>query len=213
MKVAILSESPADEAAVKVLLEALLQTSVEAIPRRARAGGWNSVLAAIPPTLKELHYRQTAAALVIVLDSDDSLVHQEGHEQAGVTAPSNCRLCQTQASIRKIIETLSPIPGTIPLKTAVAVAVPAIEAWYRCGLNPACTEAGWVMRQQQRQSLYSEIRKLKTEVYGTDRPGLQLETERAIENARRLSASITVLEQSFPISFGRFAAVIRSWRI
>lgn len=98
MKVAILSESPADEAAICVFLRKLLAFEIESIPLRARAGGWNAVLRAIPPTLKELHYRRTASALVVVIDSDNSMVHRPEHEQPGANI-SECRLCE----LRKIV--------------------------------------------------------------------------------------------------------------
>lgn len=213
MKVAILSESPADEEAMRVLLEALLGSRIEIVPRRARPGGWNSVMAAIPPTVKELHYRRTAAALVVVLDSDNSPIHRPDHQQSQGYFDPKCRLCQTQAAISSVLSTLTPVPGALPLDTAVAVAVPAIEAWYQCGLDPSCTEAGWTMRQNDGKSATAEILRLKRAVYGTDRPGLHLLTQKAVENAERLAGILGLLEQSFPNTFGHFAAEVRSWRV
>jgi hypothetical protein len=53
---------------------------------------------------------------------------------------------------------------------------------------------------------------LKTLVYGTDRPSLQLETERATAAARRLAGSLDEVIDRFPNGFGPLASEIRSWR-
>jgi hypothetical protein len=59
MKVAILSESPADEAAVRILVEAVLAEKVEAIrPPTVRPGGITGVLRILGPVPKWLHYRR-----------------------------------------------------------------------------------------------------------------------------------------------------------
>jgi hypothetical protein len=208
MRVAVLSESPADEAAVCILLRGLLRTEIEAIPRRARAGGWNSAVELIPATLKELHFRQTASALVVVIDSDNSPVHLVGHEQSGNADPT-CRFCQLKLLIDDVQRQLPQQPGQRPVDTALVVAVPAIEAWYLCGRE--CTEAGWIMEQNAGTRSRPIIQKLKRIVYGTDRPSIELETTRATEIANRLVQDLSALEQFFPMSFGRFAAEVRSW--
>ena len=84
MKIAVLSESTADEAAVSILIEALLKTRLEVIrfpepPSR----GWRGVLNAVELVLRHLHYRTDADALVVTLDSDESPVHRKEHEGAG----------------------------------------------------------------------------------------------------------------------------------
>src|SRR5260370_40994216 len=101
MNVAILCEAPADESAICILVGALLRTDIERIPRRARAGGWNAALTAVPPTLKELHYQRTATALVVVIDSDNSTVHRPEHEQSG-SEDSECRLCELREQIKDV---------------------------------------------------------------------------------------------------------------
>jgi hypothetical protein len=210
MKVAILSESPADEAAIQIVLRGLLAVEIEIIPRRARPGGWKAALEAVPPALKELHYRRTASALVVVIDSDNSAIHRDEHEQPG-REDVNCRFCQVQRMIREVRQSLSPQPSQPPVDTAVAVAVPAIEAWYLCGREADCTEADWDMRQRGGARSRSEIASLKRIVYGTDRPSLDLETSKAKDCASRLVQDIAVLQRFFPVSFGRFAAEVRSW--
>jgi hypothetical protein len=210
MKVAILSESPADEAAIRILVRGLLAVEIEVIPRRARPGGWYAAIEAISPTLKELHYRRTASALVVVLDSDNSPIHRAEHGRAGME-DEKCRVCQVQRMIAGVQQSLTRQPAQQPVDTAVAVAVPAIEAWYLCGREGDCTEAGWDMRQQAGTKSRSEIARLKRLVYGTDRPSIELETAKATEFANELVQDLSVLESYFPISFGRFAAEVRSW--
>jgi hypothetical protein len=54
--------------------------------------------------------------------------------------------------------------------------------------------------------------KLKEMVYGTDRPSLELETQRAIEEASRIILDISAIETAFPGGFGLMANEIRSWK-
>ena len=84
MKVAILSESGADEAAVRILVGGALgreALSVAMPPIRTR--GWPSVLQVIPTIMRYLHYRTDAEALVIVADANHSPLHQLLHEEPG----------------------------------------------------------------------------------------------------------------------------------
>lgn len=210
MKVAILSESPADEAAVRILLEGLLGLPVEVLTLRTRAGGWTSVPTTVPAVLKQLHYHRAAAALVVVVDGDNSDVHTADHERAD-RSPTNCRLCQLQSIIDETRKQLKPIPGHGPVEAAVAVAVPSIEAWYLCGLQPECSEAGWLVARQSGKSAPNESRRLKQIVYGTDRPGIQIQTAVAVRHAERLRSNLGLLDQWFPNTYGRFAATVRSW--
>ena len=209
MKLAVLTESPADEAAICILVAALLGEEIEPIPRRARAGGWNAAVATIPATLRELHYRRTASALVVAIDSDDSVVHKSEHEFPG-QAVANCRFCQLKATVGSTLSQLQPQSPYQPVDAAIAVAVPSIEGWYLCGRE--CTEAGWIAKQGQGKRAKAEISRLKQLVYGTDRPSLQLEVDCAARHARALAADLQLLENFFPQSFGRFAAEVRSWR-
>ena len=74
MKVAYVSEWTPDEAAIRILMEALLGEDTEpVVPRiRTRPGGWPSVRNLLPIILTGLHYHSDADALVVVVDSNDS---------------------------------------------------------------------------------------------------------------------------------------------
>ena len=52
---------------------------------------------------------------------------------------------------------------------------------------------------------------LKVRVYGSDRAGEVLKTERSIEEGRRLAQNIPLLESKFPIGFGALARDVRAW--
>jgi hypothetical protein len=210
MNVAILSESSADEAALRILIEGILGRNTQPIaPPRLRARGWPFVLQILPVALKYLHYHTDAEAFVLVVDSNHSIVHQNAHGRPGGVDPQ-CRLCQLQAAVARVRGELRPVSGRLPIKTAIGLAVLAIEAWYRCGLDPQVTEAAWTRGLQSKTSPYTK-NKLKQDVYGTDRPPLELETSRAVRQASRLVQNLLFLEQSFPDGFGSLAREVRSW--
>ena len=210
MKVAILSESPADEAAIRILVEGILGESIEVATLRARAGGWHAAVRQISPTLKELHYRRTADALVVVIDSDSSQVHDESHEKLE-DDPGNCRTCQLRIAIKNCQNSLKRLPNYSPIPTAIAVPSPAIEAWYLYGNDSTCTEAGWRQRQQRNIASKAEIGRLKKLVYGTDRPSVELEKLVAVQRSKKLLDRLSDLENFFPSSFGLLCQEIRKW--
>ena len=211
MKVAILSESPADEAAVRILIEGILGESIETLTLRARTGGWHAAVGAISPTLKDLHYCRTADALVVVIDSDNSQVHDDSHEELA-DVPNACRTCELRSAIKRCQDELRTLPGLSAIPMAIAVPTPAIEAWYLFEKDSNCTEAGWKQRQQTNVTSVGEIRRLKKLAYGNDRPSVELEKSVAIERAHRLLDRLDELEGYFPNSFGLLAREIRNWR-
>jgi hypothetical protein len=210
MKIAILSESPADEAAVRILIEKILDQTIEVVSRRVRSRGLQAAIHNVPPALKDLHYQRTADALIVAIDSDNSPVHLSDHSSAD-HAKLGCRYCNLHLIIEETHRHLRPIPNQPTIQTAVAVAVPAIEARYRCGSASNCTEAGWIQKQEAGASAPAENRNLKRAVYGTDRPGQVLSKAKAIEHAERLADNLTPLEDYFPNSFGVFAQQVREW--
>jgi len=210
MKVAILSESKADDAAIKVLIQGILRREVEVLPRRARTGGWPEVFRLVPPTLKELHYHRSAEVLIVVVDTDDSPLHEEAHERPAGFQPQ-CRVCELTRIVDQIRPTLKPIPNRPDIKVAIAAAAPAIEAWYAHGLDPGCTDAGWILQTRAKKSAKIVVKRLKRLVYGSDRPGTERQVQKAVEHATRLVADIELLERAFPQSLGLLIRTIRGW--
>jgi hypothetical protein len=210
MKLAVLSESAADEAAVRILVDGLLGGRIQLVglqPLRTR--GESGVFGVLPAVLKDLHFQSDAEALVVVVDSDHSPVHVNSHEQPE-GEDEHCRLCKLRQVVAQVRGQLRPITGRLLLKVALGLAVPAIEAWYRCGIDPHVTEATWVMSLQSRSSPYTKSR-LKQDVYGTDRPPLTLEMKRATEEAQRLVKNLDLLARLFPGGFGFLAREVQSW--
>lgn len=203
MKVAFLSESPADEAGIRIITEGLLQKPVEpvALPNSFRVRGWGSVAGVVSAVMRHVHYRTDCSGLVVVIDSNRSPVHQANHD----ANTAGCRFCTVQLAVEATH--LAPVHGKPPFSVALGLAVPAIEGWYLCGVDGRVREASWAAGNPGYTT-----RTLKESVYGTDRPTLALETTRAEAAAQVLLANLDCLAQRFPGGFGPLAATVRSWR-
>lgn len=209
MKVALLSESPVDVAAVGILVEAILAKPIELVTSpKFEMRGWPSIRGNLRSALIEFHYQTETEALAVVVDSDDSPAHQTTHELPN-GADMKCRLCYLRDVLDHTQRNLKPRAGCAPIKTAIGIAVPAIEAWYLCGKDPNATEAAWFNSGLSKRM--SDHRKaLKRAVYGTDRITLSCE-QRAREEAQRLAQDLSLLEKVFPVGFGALARSIREW--
>jgi len=209
MKLAILSESPADEAALRVLIEGVLGEPVQIVQAALRARGWPSVAQVLPAVIRHLHFNTDAEGLAVVVDADDSVVHVETHEAPGYFHPQ-CRLCQLRAVFRQTVKKLPPARGRDRLLRGVGVAVPAVEGWYLCGRDESVSEAAWVEGQVSGRMPYTRSQ-LKWRVYGTDRPSLPHETHCALQDAHRHARDTRRLEHDFP-GFRQLARDLRTWR-
>lgn len=208
MKLAVLSESPADEAAVHVLTNGLLGEDTELVnPKqfRTRPGGWPSVLNIAPSLIKHLHYQTDVDALVVVVDSNDSPIHAPSHDEPD-GFDRQCRLCLLRRAIADTRNQLGPRAHAASVRTAIGLAVPAVEAWYLSGKDPHVSEAAWTTGTAP----YTR-HTLKESAYGTSRPTLVLETQVAVNEAQRLAGQLDALEQLFPVGFGALAQAVHSW--
>lgn len=203
MKVAILSESPADEIALRVLVESVLGAPPKFVQPGLRARGWPNVGQVLPAVIRHLHFNTETDVLVVVADADDSVVHTPEHDRPDYFHP-RCRMCQLRATFRQTTKNLPPARGRARVLRGVGIAVPAIEAWYLCGRDPAVTEAAWVDGQERGVIPYSRA-ELKLRVYGTDRPSLPQEIRRALQEVDRHRRDPRRLEYDFP----NFAALAR----
>ncbi|MFO7898388.1 MAG: hypothetical protein R6V58_04935 [Planctomycetota bacterium] len=209
MKVAIVSESPADEAAVRILAEAVLDTTIETVPVARRAGGVDSALSILKPALYSAHYQQTADGVILVVDSNNTPVHS-GPVDGRCERAERCRLCRARQRADEVLAALSPVPGRQPVRVAVGLAVPAIEAWYLCGSDPHVSEAAWTQGQAESRPPYTRA-ELKQKVYGTDRASLELETQKAVEEMTRLVQDLDALRSRFPVGFGALEHDLGPW--
>jgi hypothetical protein len=197
MRFATLSESEADEAAVRILAEGIATVPVTwEAPARLRPGGWPAVREQLPTVIRHLHYHaEPAAALIVVVDTNDSPLHEAAH--AG-TPPLECRWCTLRRITERTLADLTPIAGRPTIHVVIGAATPAIEAWYLCGKNPNPSEQTWAgggARGYDRQSL-------KRTAYGSDRASLARMTEVATMEATRLATNLGLLRAHFPRGFG-----------
>lgn len=212
MKIAIFSESPADDVSLHLLAQALLAQPLEVVAtNRRRAGGFGAVLSTAAVEFRAAHYNTGADGIIIAVDADDTPPHLPEHELAGGMA-ADCRACRLLEMIERERRRLHPRPGGQILRCAIALAVPAIEAWYRCGVDVHATEARYIRDFAAGGQFVEVRRRLKRQLYGTDRPTLPEETAVAEREGRRLAAEIDTLEQRFPAGFGLFARMLRDWR-
>jgi hypothetical protein len=210
MKLAIYSESPADEAAIRILANAILGRETQAMdPPPLRARGWPSVRDLLPAVYKHLYYQTDADGLIVVVDSDRAQIHHADHERPDA-APNTCRLCELRRVVARLQGSVRERQGRGPLRIGVGVATPAIEAWYATGVDPHVNEATWMRAMRDNQFPYTKP-SLKSLIYATERPSIELETERATSAAIRLTGKLGDLEESFPSGFGPLAEELRRW--
>jgi hypothetical protein len=210
MKIGYFCESPADQAALAVFTEGILGAPPEPINMDLEAHGVTGVLKALAGVFRGVHYNSDAEGLVVVVDSDDTELHDPAHDQPGGDSDS-CRLCQARKIVAKAQKQLKPRSGRPPLKVAVGLAVPAIEAWYLVGKEHQVGEPAWRAGLASGRLPFTRP-KLKERVYGTDRPSLERETQCAVAEARRLIGDMKAIEAAFPVGFGLMAREIRSWK-
>ncbi len=214
MKIALLCESDADQDGLFVLIAGLLGLPVERYhPRLQSRRGWNGVLAVLPSVYKALHFNQLEVeGLVIAADTDDSPLHTRAHEVPGAEEPA-CRLCAMRRVLAEAGRFLPPRAQARPLRVALGLAVPAIEAWWLFGQNPHVSEACWAQRGQPGACPYTRA-SLKEEIYGSKRPTTEAMRQIAKREARRLvdEGRLQALEQYFPMGLGALAEGLRAWR-
>jgi hypothetical protein len=209
MKVALLSESPADEAALRILVNAALGVPSQFVGPGFRARGWPNVAQLVPAVVRHLHFNTDTDALVVVVDSDDSVVHTAEHDRPGYFHP-HCRMCQLRGVFHRTAKKLPPAHGRDRVLRGVGVAVPAIEAWYLCGRDASVKEEFWIAGQESGRQPYSRA-ELKLRVYGTDRPSLPHEIRCALQEVARHRHDCRRLEHDFP-GFASLARDLRAMR-
>jgi hypothetical protein len=209
MKIGFYCESPADQAALAIFTEGILGAPPEPINMDLAGHGVTALLNALDGVFRGVHYHSDAEALVVVIDADDTELHELGHDKPG-GSEARCRLCQARKIIARARNQVKGRPGRAPVKVAIGLAVPAIEAWYLVGKNHQVGEAASRQAGAPGHLPFSRLQ-LKMMVYGTEHPSLELESACAVTEARRLISSIKAIEGAFPAGFGLMAQEIRSW--
>ena len=202
MRVAILSESPADEAALRIIVDSILGTRTTPVDLSLRSRGWPSVRDVLGAVIRSLHYKTDADGLVVVADSN--------HNSVIEPIPKN-RLRELLAIVDRNHSALNSKGGRVPIRVAVGIASPAIEAWWLCKKHAEITEANWEKGLKEKNDPYTKL-VLKQRLYGVDLPSIALTTERMTQAARELATEIAFLENRFPNGFGSLAKQLRAWR-
>lgn len=216
MKVAYFSESPADEAALHILVQALAPVPVEATPFYFRRGayGWYSVLENLPELLKSIHlFQQDLGALVVVLDSDETPLHQHSHLPSQYKK-TRCRLCQLVYLIHQEKKRLFQKEEIgFHFHIGVGIAIPSSEAWYLFGTPDQLTEIEWekILNTCSMEEAHTQKLLLKSKVYGTLHPSLENETTFAIQEAKRITQDLPNFIRHFSTGFGPLAQNIQQW--
>jgi hypothetical protein len=201
MRIAILSESSADEAALRLLVDAVLGIRTQCVDVNLKSRGYPSVRNVLPAVIRFLQYQTEADALVTVIDSDHTSL---------IGGPKN-RLTELNNIVRETLSSLGPVHARPKLRVALGVCSPAIEAWLLSPRMPHITEQAWEDGLRQNREPYSK-RELKKELYKVDYPGLEHMRSKMIDAAGHAAASLGHLENAFPNGFGNLAKELRSWR-
>ncbi|MCI0659354.1 MAG: hypothetical protein L0170_20055 [Acidobacteria bacterium] len=209
MKIGFYGESPADQAGMAVLTEGILGAPPELIDMDLAAHGVTSVLQGLDGVFRGLHYLSNAEGLVVVVDSDNTELHDASHELPGQAA-ENCRLCQVRQIVTRAQKQVKTRQGRLALKIAIGLAVPSIEAWYLVGKEHQVGEAVWRVGLKANHFPFTRPQ-LKELVYGTDRPSLDRMIEYVLTEKRRIIGNLSAIETAFPDGFGLMAQAIRSW--
>ncbi|HEY2827590.1 MAG TPA: hypothetical protein VGJ04_08325 [Pirellulales bacterium] len=210
MKIGFFCESPADQAAMAIFTEGILGEPPEPIGMDLEARGVGGVLRGLDGVFRGVHYNSVADGLIVVVDSDDTRLHSPEHEKPDADL-GDCRFCRIHAIISRARSQLKPAHRQSPLKVAIGLAVPAIEAWYLTGRNHEVGEPAWRAALASGHTVFTRP-ELKRLVYGTDRPAIELQTQRAIDESRRVIGNLPAIETAFPMGFGFMASEIRSWK-
>lgn len=180
MKFAFLGESPVDQAALAAFCSARLGYELERVPCPARVRrGWPALRESLKPALRSL--KQTAADHIVVCADAD------GMDPDG---PDN-RFEQLQLIVDQT---------GMSQRVLIAIAVPAIEAWWLAPKRPELHENGWFKRRQKRISY--DKNDLKRDLYGTDRAKEADMLRIMPEAARQAAAHHIQLANRFPLGLG-----------
>ena len=209
MKIGILSESKVDEAAYKILIESVLGQPVDLFRDYRDRGGWVTAKNMVRRIMRQLHFAG-ADGFVFVGDSDSTPPHTREHESHADGDP-NCRLCQIKKLVAKTLADLPARAGRPPLKIAVGMATPVIEAWLLSGDDPHCTEARFRDDYSNRKLSRQTRLDLKIQKYGSLQTSADIRMQCTLENAHRIARDIEKLEQRFQFGFGHLRNDLAQW--
>ena len=203
MRVAILSESAADEAALRILVDAVLgvrTTPLQDLPLQAR--GYHAVRDALQAIIKFVTFRTDAEGLVVVVDSN--------HSSLEATTGEN-RLREFGDLIARTRAGLRTRSGQPALLVAHGVAAPALEGWLLCRRDGQIGEASWEKGLRDQRDPYTKL-DLKRRLLDVEFPSSELRLQKMTEAATEVASDLAHLERQFPNGFGTLARQLLEWR-
>src|SRR5713226_3530772 len=150
MRIGFYCESPADQAAMAVFTEGILGEPPEPINIPLEARSVPAFFGALDGVFRGVHYNSDAEGLIVVVDCDDTELHDPAHDTPG-GGGERYRLCQARKIIAQGRSQLKARQGRPGLKVAIGLAVPAIEALYLVGKEHQVGEAAWKVGLATRQ--------------------------------------------------------------
>ena len=212
MKIAFLCESPADEAAIAVLVEGILghPFSHANVPNY-RAPGCTAIPRVLPLVLRSLYFGSDVDALVVVLDSNSETIHSESPNPSRRCDP-DCRLCELRAIAAKERSRLTLRPERSPIRCAFGLAVPAIEAWLLSFRKSGMTEVNWITARKEKRPDPFSREQLKRLAYGTTRISLESESAKMKEYMTEIVTDLERFRTAFPGGFGPLYDEVRIWK-
>lgn len=203
MRIAILSESSADEAALRILVNAVLGVQTTSVAYNLQGRGYSQVRSSFEAIAKTLHYRSEAEGLVVVVDSNHTYLSGDDTKN---------RLRDFQEVIERCRKQFKPVANrSSSLKIAVGVAASAIEAWWLCKTHPHISESAWEKGLNEKREPYTKSQ-LKNMLYEREFRSLEWMTQRMTEAAHDATKDVSTLEKNFPNGFGSLVKELRSWR-
>ncbi len=209
MKIGILSESKVDEAAYKILVESVLGQPVDLFRDYRDRGGWVTAKNMVQRIMRQLHFAG-ADGFVFIGDSDSTPPHTRDHETQADGEPA-CRLCQIKNLVARTLADLPARAGQPPLKVAVGMATPVIEAWLLSGDDAHCTEARFRDDHSNGRLTRQTRLDLKIQKYGSLRAGGDIRMQCTLENANRIAGNLEGLQQRFQFGFGHLRNALAQW--
>src|SRR5438128_3606915 len=120
MKIGYYCESPADQAALAVFTEGILGTPPEPINMDLEAHSVPGFFSALDGVFRGVHYNSDAEGLLVVVDSDDTELHDPAHE-AAAAGVERCRFCQARKIIVQAQRQLKVRQGRAQLRVAIGL--------------------------------------------------------------------------------------------
>lgn len=201
IELAILSESPADEAGLLAFAAALIGQPCSASEQLVfRARGWPAIVRQLEPVVAGLACWAQPTALLVVADGNGSTLEE---------AASECRMRQLREAATRAEKRFLQAGRRVPV--LVGVAYPTIEAWWLAAQDSGLGEAGWDNRGRPGGATYTKP-DLKRALYGSEFASLPAMLAAQAAAGTRAAAHADALARRFPLGLAPLVTGLRDLR-